>query len=396
MRTIIITIILLITFNFVFSSPPEYFPIYDTVKLEEMIESRKINNNGWTVGENQGKAILYDQNIYYDFGYNPGLCSVLSINDYGVAVGMIMENENPIASLWDPQGHDLTDPNNKMETEILPTPPEANSSIANDINNSNKIVGTIYALNYLIPVLWDNGQIISLSNENGKANAINNNNQIVGKAVFPFDPNNPDPNTPIDTPLATLFDITGNGENINIGAFGNTPSEAVDINNNGQVIGIYGEEYLLSRSSFLWQNDVITDIGTFGYEKCVVRSINDDGFIVGYVEQGINKYGFLWDSQSGSVDPNNPDGTMADTVTTKVEVPIISHSIGLNFTRYSKEVNLADQIETYWLRVTPDVESARNLTMIPYLGSEILINQTIIYQAITVDYTGTIMFVYSA
>lgn len=80
-----------------------------------------------------------------------------------------------------------------------------------------------------------------------------------------------------------------------LGALPNTSkAHAYGINNKGQVIGtVYGYGYI----AFLWENGVMTDLGTFDGLACHASDINDSGQIAGYTDRpDLPSTAILWDN----------------------------------------------------------------------------------------------------
>jgi len=170
--------------------------------------------------------------------------------------------------------------------EFIPlgTLPDAPESRATSINNNGQIVGSGSG-----SILFDstgNGNNIKLGTL--RAKAINNAGQIVGRDDF-------------GGHFPTLFDPTGNFNNINLGTVGSQPGdgsshgEALSINDNGMIVGESKNASYISRATLFdpTGNGNNIDLNTLispslNWELRTANCINDNGWIVG---EGINPDG---------------------------------------------------------------------------------------------------------
>src|SRR5687767_11341946 len=78
---------------------------------------------------------------------------------------------------------------------------------------------------------------------------------------------------------------------------GDTHSGAVKMNEAGQVVGWSGQDAGYGRlHAFLWEDDVMTDLGTLGGTHAQAYDINEGGQIVGVSVNASNLYQpFLWE-----------------------------------------------------------------------------------------------------
>src|SRR5208283_4670222 len=133
-------------------------------------------------------------------------------------------------------------------------------------------------------LLWQNGTVTNLGNLGGVAwntpMAINNRGQIVGFSDLTGDDNGQNPNF-------HAFLWTKNGGIKDPGTLpGDAISEALGINEQGQVVGVsYGAGFT-NPHAFIWQEGVMTDLNTlippnFPLYLQVAQEINDFGEIAG-------------------------------------------------------------------------------------------------------------------
>lgn len=166
--------------------------------------------------------------------------------------------------------------------------PGGSRSVATDINDHGQVVGCsgYDCVNVQgSAFLWANGVMTDLGNlANGTgvnfALGINNNSQVVGTSPSYTDGSN----------INRAF-LWWNGVMTDLGHLpGENSSGAVDINNNGQVVGGSGSK------TFSWQNSVMTDLGLpLGSSP---TSINDYGQVVG-TNSLSGPHAILW--QSGAM-----------------------------------------------------------------------------------------------
>lgn len=108
---------------------------------------------------------------------------------------------------------------------------------------------------------------------------------------------------------ASLYSVTDLGT-----LSGSSGSLATGINDSGQVIGYSTNDGPFR--AFLWENGVMTDLGTLGGTHSQAWGINDLGQVVGFADTNfvMNEYGhpyeqaFLWNKSQGMTDLGGPLG----------------------------------------------------------------------------------------
>jgi len=189
----------------------------------------------------------------------------------------------------------------------------SNTSFALSINDTGQIVGYSHWNACHRATLFDssgNGNNIYLGalaagdpSYDSHANSINNNGEIVGEADAHW------------SDYATLFDPTENGDNINLGALGAEIGDGDDlgaaqsINDNGQIVGHAANSSMQVRAAIFNPAGGNTDLGTLGGARSCAFSNNNSGQIVGHAQTTSGDYrATLFDSSGGG---NNIDlGTL--------------------------------------------------------------------------------------
>jgi probable HAF family extracellular repeat protein len=172
-------------------------------------------------------------------------------------------------------------------------------------------------------VIWANGQIQDLGTLGGNAsyaNAINNHGQVVGAALNAI----ADPFGDSFLPFAFIFPVAtqarafswtqGNGMQ-DVGTLGSgVDSQAFLVNESGQVVGVSftssspnsnnGPACLANvptQDPFLWENGIITDLGTLGGHCGWPYGLNNAGAVIGNSTPSGDGFGlpFLWTRQTG-------------------------------------------------------------------------------------------------
>jgi probable HAF family extracellular repeat protein len=103
---------------------------------------------------------------------------------------------------------------------------------------------------------------------------------------------------------------------LDLGTLGGSQSEAVAMNDSGQVTGISltaGDEEHTFTHAFLWNGTTMLDLGTLGGTDSFAEAINATGQVTGWswIEGNFDPHAFLWDDGTlhdlnALIDPADP------------------------------------------------------------------------------------------
>ena len=185
---------------------------------------------------------------------------------------------------------------------------------------------TFFGVPVVHGVLWKNGAIKDLATLNGgyesAALAVNSKGQVVGAAD-----NDITDATPISSDVygwgtQTRAFLWQNGVMRDLGTLGGTDAVAFLVNERGQIVGVsytdsnpssYCGQNLQSfntTGAFLWENGVMTNLGSFGGTCTFASNLNNRGEIVGLSTTTGDQFqhAFLWKDGSFSELPNANGG----------------------------------------------------------------------------------------
>lgn len=178
----------------------------------------------------------------------------------------------------------------------------AGMSYTNDTPNATTGIPT------LEPFLWDHGTMISLGTLGGTIGGptapgaqgsvmINNRGQIIGTSSLAGD-------------QSTHGFVWENGVMTDLGTFGGVNSFPVWINDVGEIVGeadLVGSAVTHLHHAFLWKNGLMTDLGTLG-STSHAEAVNSRGQVVGRSRLGapstILQHAFLWEEGGPMLDLN--------------------------------------------------------------------------------------------
>ena len=264
--------------------------IYDGVMTDlgtlggNMSEAYGLNDNGQIVGKSVNTAgrthgFLYENGVMTDLGTlggNESSCG--AINNNGVIVG----SSKISSGYWRAMIY---------KNGVMSQLPKfaGTESWASAINSSGQIIGgcNVSGGSPWHACLWENNIIIDLgtlpgtSKSNG--NGINDDGQMTG-----FSNNYPS--------LPCSGFIHKNGSMNPIGSLGQIPDNTRprSINNQGKIVG-HSHTVTGQKHAFLYEDGIMTDLGTLGGNSSEAHEINNSGLIVGWAETAEGKiHAALW------------------------------------------------------------------------------------------------------
>jgi probable HAF family extracellular repeat protein len=218
-------------------------------------------------------------------------------------------------------------------------------SVANAVNNDGQVVGlstnTIPDANSMFfgfgfqtrAFSWKDGVMQDLGTLGGtdaQALIVNEGGQVAGESYLNSDPS---PACASDgLPLSSGVFLWENGVMTNLGSFGGTCTLLGDLNNRGQIVGFSYLPGDQNDHAFLWENGTMKDLGnTFGGPDSVALAINEAGHAVGWGQAAGNKFvqhASLWkNGVQTDLGPSGTDCAFAVSINSKDQIVGSSYPI---------------------------------------------------------------------
>jgi probable HAF family extracellular repeat protein len=216
------------------------------------------------------------------------------INDSGQVVGYYVTESNHVSSWYAYLWQNGVASNLLMATNGV-------VSMALDINNAGQIVGKIGFAEGGKAVLWQGSTVTWITNQNSDlagvsawANGINSSGRVAGmeQRIYEVGTNG----------IPCRAFVWEGGAWTNLTEVGGN-SAARDINDNGQVVGYYGDgNYSYPNRACLWASNKVTYLGTLDRTYSIADAINSQNQAVGHVydwsASKVNLRAFLWEDGS--------------------------------------------------------------------------------------------------
>lgn len=188
-------------------------------------------------------------------------------------------------------------------------------AVAYGLNNRGQAVGSDA---FGRAILWNGTQateLPSLGGSSSEAMAINDAGQVAGWSF----------SSPSSGLQATLWQ---NGQPINLGTLGGRSSWATDINSSGQIAGAADRAF--GSRAVLWTNGVARDLGTWHGHASFAQGLNDTGHVVGHdVDDQGASHAFWWNGSTMSLlTPLEGDGAWSAAADINNRDQVVGYSIG--------------------------------------------------------------------
>ena len=285
-------------------------------------------------GAGESHAFLWQNGVMSDLGTLGGTVSFArGINNLGQVVGQSANaSGNQHAFLWTSGGTDGVPTNPQMKdlgSLVTPCRPGTVCSIATDINDVGQVVGLDFPSRFHA-FLWQNGVMADLNTVMGLsfsyALGINDAGQVVGAGEF-------------TSPIRFDAFLWQSGTPTDLGTLGGSAcltcaSEAQSINTAGQVVGLSAPsdlqlDFSPAARPFLWQNGLMTDLGTLGGGGGLATDVNNVGQVGGSSQTASGQFhATVWTVAT----PAQATGALIDQVQGLVSAGVLNHGQGQSLT----------------------------------------------------------------
>jgi probable HAF family extracellular repeat protein len=291
-----------------------------------------INANGWVTGQSQSslldpvvgipeyRAVLWKQGQIIDLGTLGGTESLgIYVNDAGQVIGFSTTSTapDPIGFFGFPTHTFIWQNGEKLDigtlggSDALPGASCSNQPEGLVVGGSTTTTGinSDTGLPTTDPFLWHHGKMIdlgSLGGTNGFAQCANNRRQVIGQSSLAANP------AACDFPILSSIG-TGchaffwdDGVMTDLGTLGGDNSEAIWLNDAGDVAGSADLPGSRTHDAVLWRKGKIHDLGTVPGDPCSRgRGLNARGQVVGGSSDCANfLHAFVWQEGGPMLDLN--------------------------------------------------------------------------------------------
>src|SRR5579871_122918 len=340
--------VLILALAFTIANAQQNYVLYDLTAGSRFYQTAANSIN--KLGHITGYGVVPRTNIIHAFIYKNGAFQDLGTLGYQAGIGIAINNSDQLAADGEGYGTTALFYSNGTVTPIGNV--DGGFSYCFGINNNGDIVGTaVNGDGQLVAFAWIGGTFMDLSSYDYayRARSINDSDQVVGTSQYfwtyggyvhvanhgylysnatgtftDLGSLTGDPRTNTEAyGIDQAGDVVGysagsdgllhgflytNGVMQDLGTLGSDYAIAVAINNNGLIVGDLQNAYGAALGSFVYANGAMTDLSTLiarggaGWTGLTVTGVNDNGWIVGTGTVNNGSQGFLA-VPAGSPDP---------------------------------------------------------------------------------------------